>query len=113
MDLRIKETGTDLCQQPAVCHTPADAMKLTIGISLKQMVLCGIIWPLVAMPSQWMMTLARLLPMTEAAQGMRDVMQKGWGINQSSSLLYGLGISSAWVVVLLSLSWMLIGKKLK
>ena len=49
-------------------------MKLSIGIALKQLAMCGIIWPLAAMPSQWMMTVARLLPLTEAVQGMRDVM---------------------------------------
>ena len=88
-------------------------MKLSIGIGLKQMVMCGIIWPLVAMPSQWMMTVARLLPLTEAVEGMRDVMLRGWGISQSTSLLYGLVISSAWILALLALSWMFIGKKLK
>ena len=87
-------------------------MKLSIGIGLKQMVMCGIIWPLVAMPSQWMMTVARLMPLTEAVQGMRDVMLRGWGSSQSSSLWYGLGISSAWIIAFLTLSWMLVGKKL-
>ena len=87
-------------------------MKLSIGIGLKQMVMCGIIWPLVAMPSQWMMTVARLLPLTEAVEGMRDVMLRGWGISQSSSLWYGLGISSAWSIAFLTLSWMLVGRKL-
>ena len=57
-----------------MCHTSADAMKLSIAIALNQLVMCGISWPLAAMPSQWMMTVARLLPLTEAVQGMRDVM---------------------------------------
>ena len=77
------------------------------------MLLCGLIWPLEGMPHHWMKTFARLLPHTEAVQGMRDVMLRGWGITQSSTLLYGLGISSAWILALLALSWMLIGKKLK
>ena len=42
-----------------------------------------------------------------------DIMLRGWGISQSSSLLYGLVISSAWILALLALSWMFIGKKLK
>ena len=88
-------------------------MKLTIAISLNQMLMCGLIWPLEAMPSQWMMSLARLLPLTEAVQGMRDVMLRGWGLAQSSSLWYGLTVSSTWILALLALSWILIGKKLK
>ena len=95
-----------------VCNTSADAIKLSIGTCLNHMLLCGLIWPLEGMPSQWMKTFARLLPHTEAVQGMRDVMLRGWGITQSSSLQYGLGISSAWIVAFLTLSWMLVGKKL-
>ena len=87
-------------------------MKLTIGFSLNQLAMSGISWPLEAMPSEWMKIVARLLPVTEPVQAMRDVMLRGWGISQSTSLLYGLGISSVWIVALLSLSWMLIGKKL-
>ena len=99
-------------QAAPVCNTSADAIKLSIGTCLNHMLLCGLIWPLEGMPSQWMKTFARLLPHTEAVQGMRDVMLRGWGSSQSSSLWYGLGISSAWIIAFLTLSWMLVGKKL-
>ena len=64
------------------------------------------------MPSQWMITVARILPITDAVQGMRDVVLRGWDISHTS-LLCGLATSSAWTLALLTLSWILIGKKLK
>ena len=36
-------------------------------------------------------------------QGMRDVMQRGWGVSQSDSILYGISISSAWILAFLTL----------
>ena len=89
-----------------------DAIKLSIGSCFPHMLLCGIIWPLEGMPQQWMMTVARIFPHTEAVQGMRDIMLRGWGITQSSSIWYGIGISSAWILAFLTLSWMLVKKKM-
>ena len=95
-----------------VCNTSMDAIKLSIGSCFPHMLLCGIIWPLEGMPRQWMMTVARIFPHTEAVQGMRDIMLRGWGIAQSNSIWYGMGISSAWILAFLTVSWMLVKKKM-
>ena len=54
----------------------------------------------------------RWLPHTETVLGMRDVMLRGWGAEQSISVWYGLGITSAWIVVFLVLSWIFVNRKL-
>ena len=95
-----------------VVSTSADAIKLSIGTCLNHMLLCAILWPLEAMSSSWMRMFALMLPHTEAVQGMRDVMLRGWGPGQSSSLWYGVGISSAWILGFLTLSWLLVARKL-
>ena len=95
-----------------IVNNSADAMKLAVGATLPHMLLTGIIWPLEGIPQTWMITFARLLPHTEAVQGMRDVMLRGWGPGQSSSLWHGVGISSAWILGFLTLSWLLVARKL-
>ena len=55
---------------------------------------------------------ARLLPHTEAVQGMRDIMLRGWGILESESVLYGILVSSAWIIIFLLVSWVNVRRKL-
>jgi len=95
-----------------VCNTSMDAMKLSIGACFPNMLLCGIIWPIEGMPQAWMITFAKFLPHTEAVQGMRDIMLRGWGVWESNSIWYGLGVSSAWISIFLLLSWFLVTRKL-
>ena len=95
-----------------ICDTSADAMKLAIGAWIPQLLLSGIFWPLEGMPESWMRMFARVVPHTEAVHGMRDIMLRGWGIMESSSIWYGLGITSGWTFVFLLLSWILVTKKL-
>ena len=95
-----------------ICDTSADAMKLAIGAWIPQLLLGGIFWPLEGMPQVWTRQFARVVPHTEAVQGMRDIMLRGWGIMESSSIWYGLGITSAWTFIFLFLSWILVTKKL-
>ena len=56
-----------------VCNSSMDAIKLSIGSCFPHMLLCGIIWPLEGMPRQWMMTVARIFPHTEAVQVYRKL----------------------------------------
>ena len=41
-----------------------------------------------------------------------DIMLRGWGVSQSSSICYGISISCAWTVTWLTLSWVLVKKKM-
>ena len=95
-----------------VCKTSMDAMKMAIGSCFPLMLLCGIIWPLEAMPYSWLRTMAWFLPHTAAVQGMRDIMLRGWGV-EASSVLQGMAISGGWIFLFLELSWMLVKNKLK
>ena len=55
----------------------------------------------------WLVLLARLLPHTAAVAGMR-----GWGLHQSPSIGLGLALTSAWILLYLTLSWLLVRRKL-
>ena len=95
-----------------IVNNSADAMKLAVGATLPHMLLTGIIWPLEGIPQTWMITFARLLPHTEAVQGMRDIMLRGWGILESESVTYGILVSSAWIIIFLLVSWVNVRRKL-
>ena len=95
-----------------IVNNSADAMKLAVGATLPHMLLTGIIWPLEGIPQDLMITFARLLPHTEAVQGMRDIMLRGWGILESESVLYGILVSSAWIIIFLLVSWVNVRRKL-
>ena len=95
-----------------ICDTSADAMKLAIGAWIPQLLLGGIFWPLEGMPQVWTRQFARVVPHTEAVQGMRDIMLRGWGILESESVLYGILVSSAWIIIFLLVSWVNVRRKL-
>ena len=58
----------------------------------------------------WLVTLARLLPHTEAVAGMRDIMLRGWGLHQSPSIGLGLAVTSAWILLYLIASLLLVSR---
>eukprot|EP00090_Calanus_glacialis_P008173 TRINITY_DN16497_c0_g1_i1.p1 TRINITY_DN16497_c0_g1~~TRINITY_DN16497_c0_g1_i1.p1 ORF type:complete len:734 (+),score=117.42 TRINITY_DN16497_c0_g1_i1:53-2254(+) len=93
-----------------ICNTSMDAIKMAIGACLPHMLLTGIIWPLEGMPP-WMRSLVWYLPHTASVRGMRDIMLRGWGV-EASSVLQGMAISSAWILLFLFLSWKLVRNKI-
>lgn len=93
-----------------ICNTSMDAIKMAIGACLPHMLLTGIIWPLEGMPG-WMRSLVWYLPHTASVRGMRDIMLRGWGIG-AASVLQGMAISSAWIILFLFLSWKLVKNKI-
>ena len=95
-----------------ICNTSMDAMKLSIGACFPHMLLCGIIWPVEGMPYSWMRYLVWFLPHTASVQAMRDIMLRGWGV-EGSSVLQGVGISSAWIAAFLFISWLLVKNKMQ
>ena len=93
-----------------ICNTSMDAIKMAIGACLSHMLLTGIIWPLEGMPP-WMRSIVWFLPNTASVRGMRDIMLRGWGV-EASSVLQGIAISSAWILLFLFLSWKLVRNKI-
>lgn len=71
--------------------------------------LLGIFWPLEGMPI-YLQYVAFLLPFTLPSIAVRNILAKGWSIAHSS-VIAGYGITTIWIVVLLTLC--LIGLKIK
>lgn len=71
--------------------------------------LLGIFWPLEGMPV-YLQYVAFLLPFTLPSIAVRNILAKGWSITHSS-VIAGYGITTIWIVVLLTLC--LIGLKIK
>jgi ABC-type multidrug transport system permease subunit len=69
----------------------------------------GIFWPLEGMPI-YLQYIAFLLPFTLPSIAVRNILAKGWTIAHSS-VIAGYGITTIWIVVLLTLC--LIGLKIK
>ena len=78
-----------------------DAMHGAIGSFLPIMFLSGIIWPLEGLPLI-LQKISWYLPLTAAVQAMRGVMARGWNISYLSA---GIGITTAWISIFMTLSW--------
>lgn len=82
---------------------------LNFIILLKFKIFLGIFWPLEGMPT-YLQYVAFLLPFTLPSVAVRDILSKGWTFAHSS-VIAGYGITTIWIVVLLTLC--LIGLKIK
>ena len=80
-----------------------DAMHGAIGSFLPIIFLSGIIWPLEGLPLV-LKNISWYLPLTAAVQAMRGVMARGWNISHSS-VYAGIGITTAWISIFMTLSW--------
>lgn len=57
------------------------AMQVAMGTFFPSMLLSGIIWPLQAIPT-WLKYISYALPTTWAAESMRSILLRGWGISE-------------------------------
>lgn len=80
----------------SVNHTMADAA--TTGTFYPMIIVCGTIWPLEGMPKA-MRYLSKLLPFTIPAQSLRNVMRKGWTID-NFEVYQGILIEVGWICFL-------------
>ena len=76
---------------------------LNTAIAGASLFLGGVLFPVKSMPD-WMQVIASLLPFTHALEGMRRAIQTGSGIGD---LTHYYLVLSAFVVVLMPLSWSL------
>ena len=79
------------------------AMQCAIGSFYPILLLSGILWPVEGMP-KILQKISWYLPLTAAVQAMRDVMTRGWNISHSS-IYSAIGITTAWTLIFLTLSW--------
>lgn len=78
-------------------------------LTLTWIIILGIFWPLEGMPV-YLQYVAFLLPFTLPSIAVRNILAKGWSIAHAS-VIAGYGITTIWIVVLLTLC--LIGLKIK
>jgi len=84
-------------------RTEAQAVQMIPLIVLPAFLLSGIFWPLEAMPS-WLRPFSYALPPTYAAQGLRSIMIRGWGIDRVWPQLLAIVVFLGIFLVLASLS---------
>eukprot|EP00057_Strongylocentrotus_purpuratus_P015081 XP_011669555.1 PREDICTED: ABC transporter G family member 20 [Strongylocentrotus purpuratus] len=86
----------------SVCDTEAGAVQAALGSFYPILLLSGIIWPIQAIPYP-LYYIALALPQTYAAEALRAVMSKGWGVDHFEVWI-GYVITTAWWLIPLALS---------
>ncbi|XP_050685134.1 ABC transporter G family member 20-like [Leptidea sinapis] len=89
-----------------MCGSYTVAFFVATGSFYPMILLCGILWPLEAMPSG-LRTVALALPFTVPSKTLRDLMEKGSGITDAT-VYNGFIITIAWIAVLLSLCFIVL-----
>jgi ABC-type multidrug transport system permease subunit len=82
----------------ALCQEERQAMQISLGSFFPVLLLSGVIWPLEAIPVP-LNYLSLALPTTWAATSGRDIMSRGWGLNEQEVWL-GFVIVIAWCLFL-------------
>jgi ABC-type multidrug transport system permease subunit len=54
-------------------------LQVTLASFYPILLMSGVIWPIEAQP-KWLMFFSQLSPVTYAAKGLRDIIEKGWGL---------------------------------
>ncbi|XP_058467891.1 ABC transporter G family member 20 [Malaya genurostris] len=91
------------------CDAHSTANFMATGSFYPMIIMCGILWPLEAMP-QYLQYLAYCFPFTIPSMAVRNVLSKGWSIT-NSKVYMGYGAVGIWIVSLLLLC--LIGLRVK
>jgi ABC-2 type transport system permease protein len=87
----------------SAARTEAQAVQMLPVIILPVFLLSGIFWPLEAMPA-WLRPFSYALPPTYAAQGLRSIMIRGWGIAEVWPQVLALVVFLGLFLVLATLS---------
>ncbi len=82
-------------------------MQVAIGSFYPVLLLSGILWPVEGMPTH-LQTISWYLPCTCACQALRDIMGRGWGVEGRLSVQLGLISSTAWIIIFLLASIVMI-----
>jgi len=79
----------------AACEQEQTAMQLAMGCFFPTLLLSGIIWPVEAIPTG-LNYISLALPTTWAANAMRSIMSRGWGMGEQE-VWAGFAITGAWI----------------
>jgi ABC-type multidrug transport system ATPase subunit/ABC-type multidrug transport system permease subunit len=80
----------------SVCNSERDAVQLALASFFPLLLLSGIIWPVEAIP-RWFSWFSLAMPTTWAANAMRSVMIRGWGISWPQVWM-SYTVAGAWAI---------------
>lgn len=81
---------------------PTDAMNIAMGSFFPFLLLSGVIWPVEGIP-MGLRYISYALPTTWAANSMRSIMSRGWGMEEYDVWM-GFAVVSAWILFFFILS---------
>lgn len=86
----------------AIASEEVSGLQITAGIFYPVILMSGIIWPLEAMPI-WLRHISSAFPTTLAANALRSLITRGWGITQPD-VWQGYLVVIGWIIVFLTLA---------
>lgn len=86
----------------AICKEENTAIMMILGTFYPNLLLAGVIWPIEAIP-YWLRWFSYLQPQTLPTQSLRDLIVRGWDIDQPG-VWSGFAVTSAWLVLFLAIS---------
>lgn len=89
-----------------LCDTERTATYLAMGSFLPIVMLCGIIWPIEGM-YKVLQIISYVLPLTKSTESLRSILQRGWGID-NSTVYAGFLSTLIWISVFLTMSILLL-----
>lgn len=85
-----------------VCDNERTVNNLILGTFIPIITLSGIVWPAEGM-HYVLQIISKILPITQASEGLRSIMQRGWGFS-TSTIYTGFITLGVWTVIYMALS---------
>lgn len=86
----------------AICREENTAIMMILGTFYPNLLLAGVIWPIEAIP-HWLRWFSYLQPQTLPTQSLRDLIVRGWDIDQPG-VWSGFAVTSIWLLLFLAIS---------
>lgn len=86
----------------SICKEENTAIMMILGTFYPNLLLAGVIWPIEAIP-HWLRWFSYLQPQTLPTQSLRDLIVRGWDIDQPG-VWSGFAVTSAWLLLFLLIS---------
>lgn len=86
----------------AICKEENTAIMMILGTFYPNLLLAGVIWPIEAIP-HWLRWFSYLQPQTLPTQSLRDLIVRGWDIDQPG-VWSGFAVTSIWLLLFLAIS---------
>jgi len=86
----------------AICKEENTAIMMILGTFYPNLLLAGVIWPIEAIP-HWLRWFSYLQPQTLPTQSLRDLIVRGWDIDQPG-VWSGFAVTTIWLLLFLAIS---------